>query len=442
MNNRSIRNVVILGAFAIALIIITQFLFLINSWSESQAKFNDKTIAALKLAADKLTEGRDIVKQPNNVTQLTWNTFGVNIGDTINAEVVNFYLDTKFEEVNLREDYEYAIYDCHDEKMINTKFVSRTMGKPSNDAVTGDFPRLEDATYYFVVRFPKRFSQVLASMGLTLLLSLGTFLTVLIFIYALAVILRQKRLSELQKDFINNMTHEFKTPISTIKVAADVFAANPHIQNDARMSKYAQIVREQNNRLNSQVEKVLQLTRIDRNTLELNKEVINLHELLHTILPTIQVKIEGQNGVLTQDLTAKQAYVEADTLHLTNIIHNLLDNAMKYCRDNKPEISVRTENFEKKVRLIIEDKGIGIDKEHLKKVFQRFYRVPTGNIHNVKGFGLGLYYVRNIVAAHLWQINLNSDLGEGTSVVIDIPKVVEAKQNATQIAVLPNFETT
>ena len=183
---------------------------------------------------------------------------------------------------------------------------------------------------------------------------------------------------------------------STLKVAADVFASHPVIQSDGRLSKYSQIMREQNNRLNTQVEKVLQITRIDKNTLDLNTEIINLHELLETILPAIQVKIEGMDGILEQRLRAKQPYIKADTLHLTNIIHNLLDNAMKYCKSNKPEILVITEESERNIRLMISDRGIGIDKEH-KKIFHRFYRVPTVNIHNVKGFGLGLFYVKNIV---------------------------------------------
>jgi two-component system, OmpR family, phosphate regulon sensor histidine kinase PhoR len=185
-------------------------------------------------------------------------------------------------------------------------------------------------------------------------------------------------------------------------------------------------MREQNNRLNTQVEKVLQITRIDKNTLDLTLEVINLHELLETILPSIQVKIEGQNGKLEQILTAKQPYIKADTLHLTNIIHNLLDNAMKYCKNGEPEILVKTEDWGKNVRLTITDQGIGIDKEHHKKVFQRFYRVPTGNIHNVKGFGLGLYYVKNIVQAHGWNIDLTSEEGINTSIIIDIPKVIDS----------------
>ena len=226
------------------------------------------------------------------------------------------------------------------------------------------------------------------------------------------------------------MTHEFKTPISTIKIAADVFASHPIIQMDERLTKYTQIMREQNNRLNTQVEKVLQITRIDRNTLDLNMEIISLHELLETILPSIQVKIEGQNGRLSQILNAKQPYIKADTLHLTNIIHNLLDNAIKYCKDGKPEVIVKTEDLDKNVRLTITDQGIGIDKEHHKKVFQRFYRVPTGNIHNVKGFGLGLYYVKNIVQAQGWNIDLVSETDTGVSVVIDIPKVLDTTKPA------------
>jgi two-component system, OmpR family, phosphate regulon sensor histidine kinase PhoR len=261
---------------------------------------------------------------------------------------------------------------------------------------------------------------------LTLVFTAISLLTVIFFIYSLTVILRQKRLSELQKDFINNMTHEFKTPISTIKVAADVFASTPSVSSDPRLARYAQIIREQNNRLNTQVEKVLQLTRIDRNTLDLNKEIINVHELLGTILPAMQVKIEEKDGNLTQNLAAAQPYIKADTLHLTNIIHNLLDNAVKYSKDGKPDIEVRTEDNGKNIRLVIADKGIGIDKEHQKKVFFRFYRVPTGNIHNVKGFGLGLFYVKNIIQAHNWQVELDSELDKGTTITMEMPKVIDA----------------
>lgn len=425
MNNKTIQRVVILGAIAILFVIGTQAYWVMRTWNVNERDF-DRTvnIALLNVAKELSIYNQSILPPQDLITRTSSNTYAVNVNSQIDASTLQFYLRKHFEAATLNEDFDYAIYDCHDEKMVYGQYVSYSSSSDSLN-VKKEFPTLQDATYFFVVRFPKRSSFLLGSMALTVVLTIISLLTVLFFIYSMLIILRQKRLSELQKDFINNMTHEFKTPISTIKVAADVFASNPVIQSDSRLSKYAQIMREQNNRLNTQVEKVLQITRIDKNTLELNLEIINLHELLETILPSIQVKIEGQNGSLEQDLEAKHPYIKADTLHLTNIIHNLLDNAIKYCKDNQPEVVVKTEDWQKGVRLIITDKGIGINKEHHKKVFQRFYRVPTGNIHNVKGFGLGLYYVKNIVQAHGWSIDLTSEEGTGTNIIIDIPKVID-----------------
>jgi two-component system, OmpR family, phosphate regulon sensor histidine kinase PhoR len=436
MNNKIIQRVVILGAIAILLVLSTQTYLVTRTWNLNKQNFEQSVTIALQNVAKQLSNINQSALPPDFIKPLSSNSYAVNINDKITATNLDYYLRRNFEENSINEDWDYAIYDCHDEKYVYGKYVPFGASADSLGVNRDGFPKLADANYYFTVRFPKRSSNLLGNMGVMIGFSIISLMTVFFFIYSMLIILRQKRLSELQKDFINNMTHEFKTPISTIKVAADVFASHPFIQGDSRLSKYAQIMREQNNRLNTQVEKVLQLTRIDKNTLDLNKEVINLHELLDTVLPSIQVKVEGLNGALEQRLRAKQPYVKADSLHLTNIIHNLLDNAIKYCKDGKPEILVITEDTEKNIRLMISDRGIGIDKEHHKKIFQRFYRVPTGNIHNVKGFGLGLFYVRNIVQAHGWTIDIASETDKGTSIIIDIPKVINTNIQAKQPNVL------
>ncbi|MBL7817341.1 MAG: HAMP domain-containing histidine kinase [Saprospiraceae bacterium] len=428
MNNRTIQRIVLLGALAVIFVIASQTYMVMQAYNLKEKDFDVSVNIALLNVAKDMSQVSQVVLPPNLVKRMSKNTYAVNVNSTINATNLEFFLRKRFDEAALSEDFDYAIYDCHDEKMVYGKYISYTASSRDSLKVEKNLPKLDDATYFFVVRFPKRESSIFSGISFMLVFTVISLLTVIFFIYAMTVILRQKRLSELQKDFINNMTHEFKTPISTIKVAADVFVSNPSVQSDPRLTRYAQIIREQNNRLNSQVEKVLQITRIDKNTLELNKEVINLHELLETILPAIQVKIEEKQGVLTQELKASQPYIKADTLHLTNILHNLLDNAMKYCRDGKPEVIIRTIDMEKNLRLVVEDKGIGIDKEHHKKVFFRFYRVPTGNIHNVKGFGLGLFYVKNIIAAHGWHIDLESEFGTGTKIILDIPKVIESSK--------------
>jgi two-component system phosphate regulon sensor histidine kinase PhoR len=219
------------------------------------------------------------------------------------------------------------------------------------------------------------------------------------------------------------MTHEFKTPISTIQISTDVFLQNEKIQQDARLSRYAGIIKEQVLRLNTQVEKVLQLAKIDRQNIELNKERINLQELINNISPSLELKISEKKGTLLLNLGNQPIEVWADRLHLTNILHNLVDNAVKYSKPSTlPEIKIGLNQDPEGVHLFVEDNGLGINKEHQKRVFDKFYRVSTGNVHNVKGFGLGLFYVREICKQHGWKVRLQSEPGKGSTISIVIPK--------------------
>jgi two-component system phosphate regulon sensor histidine kinase PhoR len=248
-------------------------------------------------------------------------------------------------------------------------------------------------------------------------------ITVAFFIYAMFVILRQKQLSEQQRDFINNMTHEFKTPISTINISTDVFLNNDTIKADQRLNRYAGIIKEQVMRLNTQVEKVLQLAKIERDTIELNLENLDLSELVRSISPSIELKVhERDGGSLDLVLPDQPVVISADRLHLTNILHNLVDNGVKYTK-GAPVIRIALEKHGKNAVLRVQDNGIGIAKEHQKHVFDKFYRVPTGNVHNVKGFGLGLFYVKKMCREHRWKLQLLSEPGKGTSIEITMPVV-------------------
>ena len=224
----------------------------------------------------------------------------------------------------------------------------------------------------------------------------------------------------MQKDFINNMTHEFKTPISTIKISADVFLNAPQIQQDKRLLQYASIIKEQNQRLNNQVENVLQLARIERSNFTLKQEVIDLHPFLTDIAVSTALHVEKMGGHLHPNFAPTDIYIKADRLHLSNVLHNLLDNAMKYCK-KAPYIKLHTQKQGNSVVIIIADNGIGISRDQQEKVFEKFYRVPTGNVHDVKGFGLGLFYVKTICKKHGWKLSLDSEIGKGTSIGIVIP---------------------
>ncbi|MEM9917103.1 MAG: HAMP domain-containing sensor histidine kinase [Bacteroidota bacterium] len=422
MNNSVIRRVVVLGALAIIGIIAVQSYWVMRSWDLKEQEFHQTVNSALFKVAENLA-AYDSIPLPSYqlVNRKSSNHYVVNINNVIDAGILEHYLLKEFEARALDIVFEYAIYDCGSDNFQYGNICSVGNGPKSNNVPGGNLQTYDEFTYYFVVTFPMRSAYLLSEMPLAIIFTVILFIAILFFIYSLTVILKQKRLSEMQKDFINNMTHEFKTPISTIKISADVFLNHPLIKEDQRLSNYARVIKEQNIRLNHQVEKVLQLAKIERKGLELHLEEINLHELLQNILPSIQLKVKEVNGILKSQLKAIQPMVRADKLHLTNILHNLLDNAIKYCRQI-PEIEIGTQTKGSRLILQISDNGIGIDKSHQDKVFDKFYRVPTGNIHNVKGFGLGLYYIRNICQAHGWKIHLDSLPEEGTTITIEMER--------------------
>lgn len=415
MKDSTIRRVVVLGALAILGVLAVQSYWVLRTWNLQEQEFNDKVqIALLNVAKDLEKIGSQLPSQ-GLISQISTNYYVVNINDIINANTLEFYLRNQLEAIGLAEDFEYGIYDCSSNKMVYGNYIS--YDPEEVDVKNENLPMYDEYLYYFGVRFPNRTGYLLNSMNFTILFSLILLMTIAFFAYTLFIILRQKRLSEMQKDFINNMTHEFKTPISTIKISANTFLNHPTVQADKRLMQYASIINDQNNRLNSQVEKVLQLARIERDNFQLKKESVNLHELLEHIIGSTKLKVAELGGSLNASLNANKTIVSADKLHLTNIIHNLLDNAMKY-RKEIPEILIETEDAEEQIHLKIIDNGLGINKEQQSKVFQKFYRVPTGNVHNVKGFGLGLFYVKNICREHGWKLELESEEGEGTTIHI------------------------
>ncbi len=421
MKNSIITRVIILGAIAIIGIIAVQSYWVISTWNINEEEFNKKVNLALYNVARSLADINQSKLPPRNiVNQRTTNYYVVNIEDEINANLLEYFLQKEFEALALKVDFEYAVFDCTTDEMVYGNFIRFSPDdKPSNIEL-GDLPAYENFTYYFGVKFPDRSGYLLGKMQLSIFFSVILLTTVLFFAYTMFIILRQKRLSEMQKDFINNMTHEFKTPLSTIRISAEVLLNSPAVQQDKRLRQYAVIVDEQYQRLNQQVEKVLQIARIEKGRFDIRLEKVRLSELLNRVVESARVNLEDQGGTLDADLEAADVVIEADPLHLANVFHNLLDNAVKYCRQS-PRIQVKAVRNGHQLQVAIRDNGIGIDREHQLRVFDKFYRVPTGNVHNVKGFGLGLYYVRKICEAQGWKVRMDSEPGRGTTITVIFP---------------------
>jgi two-component system phosphate regulon sensor histidine kinase PhoR len=272
-----------------------------------------------------------------------------------------------------------------------------------------------------MVYFPDRASFLWGPVLQTVLLSLLFIgITLFCFAYTIQTILRQKKLGEMKSDFINNMTHEFKTPIATISLATDSIT-NPMILGfPDKVKRFTEIIKQENKRMNNQVEKVLQMAQIDKQDYDLKLTNINIHDVIKQAVENIGLQVERKGGSVVADLAAENPNFQGDLTHISNIVNNLLDNANKYSPE-KPEISVHTRNVMDGLEVIVSDKGMGMTKEAKKHIFDKFYRVHTGNLHDIKGFGLGLSYVKAMMTAHKGQVDVKSELGKGSSFVLTFP---------------------
>lgn len=242
------------------------------------------------------------------------------------------------------------------------------------------------------------------------------------FYVTLHTLFRQKKVSEIKSDFINNMTHELKTPLATISLAVDAIR-NPRVIGDpSKLEYFSNIIRDENKRMNKQVETILQAALLDKQVVQLNVKPLKVHQILNGIISNFQLQLEDRQANVQLQLNATNDSVQGDDVHFTNMLSNLIDNAIKYSKDNIPlELRINTVNAGRFIRITIEDNGIGMNKETVNRIFEKFYRAHTGNVHNVKGFGLGLSYVKTMVEAHEGRIKAESSLGKGSSFMIEIP---------------------
>ncbi|MBA7572572.1 Sensor histidine kinase RcsC [subsurface metagenome] len=343
----------------------------------------------------KLSKRRDLINQV--ISRMF--EFSPRIEERISQELIHISLKRTFENHGIKINFEYAVTDWSDNAVMKSDNFN-----PHKRAQLYSIRLFPDDFYdnsnYLNVYFPNRRNFIIRSLGLMgVSSSILTVFLIITFSFTLYVILKQKRLSEMKNDFVNNMTHELKTPISTISLASQMLSDNTIPVTEKNFNRISDIIKEESKRLGYQVERVLQMAKFDQGDLKLQFKEVNMHEVIESVISNFFIQVDSKNGMLIPSLHADNDLIKADVVHITNVISNLLDNAIKYTPE-KPEIFIETRNLNQHLLVKIRDNGIGINKPNQRRIFDKFYRVSTGNIHNVKGFGLGLSYVKKIVEEH------------------------------------------
>lgn len=444
MKRFRINAVIILGVLSLSSILLVQLLWVrktIEIQSTSTAiqqksdslnlkEFSEQTNLALRNVLNVISNAiEDSSEHYGAIKQLNVNQFKVDIIQELDPYYLETLLKKALYNQNIHEDFTFGIYDCFTNQLTFSKlykFTDDSLYTLVNNNIIGlDSARLKlkNDGHYFTVFFPNvqnKLPQNTVFLSPWIYISTIVFLVLIFFGFSLATIIKQKRLSEVITDFINNMTHELKTPIATISLSSEMIMRLETDDDLEKAKKYAGIIFKENKRLETQVERVLNISTLDTENTTLNKKSLDFHELLVEVKDTFDFNQLANGGKILIENNASIFTIQADPIHITNVVYNLLDNAVKYCT-TKPFISITTKNERNYLVIEIKDNGIGIRKEDLKMIFDKFYRVSTGNIHDIKGFGLGLFYVKLIINEHNGSIDVKSKLGEGSTFTIKLP---------------------
>lgn len=410
------RPVIGFASILLLSLIVIQFFYVKNAYELKQDQFNYEVTQSLLSTLDFLqkTQGdSSIILNP--VVQTEPNLFVVKIHYVSSPYLLESLIRLEFKKNALDQDFVLSIYDCFSDSVVYSKDI--TLIDDEIEENSPEFSWDKEQGHYFSVYFPNQVIESVFSMEFWLLSTIALIIEVLFFTYLVWQLSQQRRISKMKTEFINNMTHEFKTPLSTIAISVNALNRPNITEQPETLKRYTQIIESENFRLQEQVQRILRAATIEKEGAALKNEAIDVHKLLNNALNTFKMNIETKDGKLTTQFNAENSVIFADKSHLTNVFHNLIDNAIKYSPE-KLHISIITENVGNKINITIKDTGLGIASAHQDQIFEKFYRVPTGNLHDVKGFGIGLNYVYLIVRKQGGSIKLSSKLGKGSAFTI------------------------
>ncbi|PZR23230.1 MAG: sensor histidine kinase [Flavobacterium psychrophilum] len=416
----TLNIIVFIGLLAIIGVLSMQLVMLNQAYTFEKKEMGEKIHFALQDVVNKIYKDNDNeLPAETPIKKVSEDYYVVNVNDVFEAEILEVYLQNEFQKVKLDLDYEYAIYDCGSDEMMYGEYIAASGKKNEKMQCEKCFSKKEGLVYYFAVRFPQLRYSYITSLQQYWIYTGVLFLVLIIYVYSVFLMLKQKKYTELQKDFINNMTHEFKTPLSSILIASNYAAKQQAIENDPKLNKYLKIIIEQSNKLNQHIERILSVAKTESSLVSLEKKQFNVVDSLELVRENASIKFE--NAIVNFHRSKPEYIIKADEFHFYNIAYNIVENAVKY-NTGKPVINIAVSEQNKGLALSFTDNGPGIDPEHIDYVFDRFYRVPRENKTEVEGFGIGLFYVKKICELHGWKISIHNNEGSGITITIHIPK--------------------
>jgi two-component system phosphate regulon sensor histidine kinase PhoR len=415
ISRRTFRVFIVLAALSFVGVLLTQIIWMKKAYYQKKDEFNRQlTIALQEVVRDVLKYNNTFTMPPNPVNQLTENYYAVMVNDLIDPSVLDHFIRQEFNKFHISESYAYSIYDCSNKQLVYGGYYSENLKEESANSFK--FPAVKLDNNYFTIYFPNIKMDLFSDMGLWIYLSLLVLLILIFFTYSFFVITRQKRMSEVQRDFINNMAHEIRTPLTTIGISADGIESNVN-KNNEKVVIFANIIKEEAVRMKLQLEKILGL----EEGIKLKNDWVDPNKVIFDCAQKIQLLNNLVDDQFTLNLIKEPIHVFVDPFHFSQVCSNLIENAIKYS-PTEIQISLSTYISNGKFVLCVQDKGLGIAPKYQKQIFHRFFRVPYGNIHQVKGFGIGLFYVKQIAKAQGGQVRLESALGLGSKFFIELPK--------------------
>lgn len=424
MKNATIRIVFVLALLSAAGIIATQAFWVKRAYDLEEKEVNLKINNALREVAFQISKINNTQSRTYDIVdRVQPNYYTVQLSSMVSSSLLSHLLQASFEKSELITDFQFGIYDCMKDSFNNIHYIHMT-GSNESFAPTDTLPFFKSGNDYFGIYFPHQNAFIATQLSIWAYSSFALLCILCFQAYVVFVILKQKRLSEIQKDFVNNMTHEFKTPLTSIQLAAEVLSKPDIVNKPQRLLNYATIIDNEATHLGQQVERVLQMARANKGAIQFKKTEICLQDLIKEVVGKFEAQVKKENAVLRLNLPEQPVLFKGDGLHLKNAISNLVDNALKYATE-KPRVDIQLIDLPDEIEIAVQDNGTGIDKEHQKMLFREFYRVPTGNIHDVKGFGLGLNYVRIIARAHNGEVYCKSKLGGGSKFYIVFQKKIK-----------------